>query len=697
WCTLTRKRVVHFNPQNDTYPTDQELLNALITGNTKLTVYSSQAVSGEIEGYYQFVNGSIDFETPPAASPITALTGDALDRDIVRFLNQATFGVSPDSLADMRARVAANNGDRMAAFEAWIDEQFTLTSPSLYDFALGEVAFWENLKGQVNTLDKENIESPWWLEARYGHDQLRQRMAFALFNIFVVSEGGLGTWRRGLADYYEMLSDNAFTSFRDVIEEISKHPIMGHYLSHLKNQKATFDELGEQITFPDENYAREIMQLFSIGLVELHPDGSLKLDAQGSPIETYTQVDIMELSRLFTGWSFSKYNTWTKQTQTRGETLDNDDFHRDTVSKYAEAEMAFPMKNFPEYHDTGAKSIIGLDIPAGLTGQGELDLFLDHLSAHPNVAPFISNLLIQRLVTSNPSSGYLYRVSQAFATSNGDFATTLKAILLDSEARTLDTSDSVASFGKPREPIIRYTALLRATEAYSGVDLQSLVQYDFPQTLVDSLEAQPSLFLWDTDLDIHTQHPLFESPTVFNFFQPDYSASSELSINGLVSPELQLFNDLSVYEMQNGLRQLIYQKGDLTNSPNHLNPLFPNDYDRVRPNWEHFRAIYYSILDENNDGLFNSSDTNTFNNAIKIEEAITALLDEADLMLTGGYLKAGGTGPDTPYGLLLHALTSTLDNRNDDDDSAIQEDVFKQRTESLFWLISASPEFVIQR
>ena len=198
-------------------------------------------------------------------------------------------------------------------------------------------------------------------------------------------------------------------------------------------------------------------------------------------------------------------------------------------------------------------------------------------------------------------------------------------------------------------------------------------------------------------MEKHTQHPLFQSPTVFNFFQPDYSTSSELSVNGLVSSELQLLNDLSVYEIQNGLRQIIYEKGDLTNSPDHLKPLFPKSFHRVRPDFSHYHAIYLAVLDENSDGLFNSTDVGTFDNAPKIEKACIEILDKADLILTGGLIKNQSTEISTPCGLILHALTSTLDNRNDDDDSVIKYDVFKERIQSLFWLVTASPEFIIQR
>lgn len=679
------------------YATDQELLNAIISGSTKLTVYSSQAVSGEIEGYYQFVNGSISFEAPPEAATLAPLTGAELDRDIARFLNQASFGASPDSFAAMQARVALHQGDRMAAFEAWIDAQFALTSPSLYDFALGEVAYLESLTGTVSERDKENIESAWWLEARYGHDQLRQRMAHALLNLFVVSKQGLGEWNRGLASYYEMLTSNAFTSFRDVIEGVATHPIMGHYLSHLQNQKATFNESGEQLTFPDENFAREILQLFSIGLVELHPDGSLKLDAQGNPVETYTQADVMELARLFTGWSFSNYNTYDRDSRTRSEDLENNDFHANTVMKFAEAEMAYPMKNFAAYHDTDAKSILGLEIPAGLSGQAELSLFLDHLAGHPNLAPFICKSLIQRFTTSNPSAGYLYRVATVFESSKGDFRETLKAILLDPEARALDNTDAVVSFGRPREPILRYTALLRATEAYSGLNLPTLVQHGYPQALLDAVEPDTSWFLWNSRFEDYTQQPLFNSPTVFNFFQPDYSASSELSVNGLVSPELQVLNDLSVYSIQNGLRQLIYTSGDLTNSPNPLKPVFPSGYDRVRPDYSHYRSLYLSVLDVTGDGAFDANDTETFDSAEKIEAACAQMLDAVDLLLTGGLIQQSGTTGETPYTLILQAIAATKNELNAEADAALQEEAFEARIKSLFWLITAAPEFIIQR
>lgn len=212
------------------------------------------------------------------------------------------------------------------------------------------------------------------------------------------------------------------------------------------------------------------MQLFSIGLIVMHPDGSLKLGANGLPLATYSQDDIAALSRVFTGWSFSKRNN-PSNTNT---VVDNTSFFQSNGSERYEASWTNPLKQFSTYHDTAAKQWLGLTIPAGLTGEQELDIVLDHLATHPNTAPFICRRLIQRLVSANPSPGYLYRVSSAFTNSGGNIGTTVRAILLDAEARSTTLADGVAGSGKVREPLLRYLAVLRGLGAKSQLQLSDL-------------------------------------------------------------------------------------------------------------------------------------------------------------------------------------------------------------------------------
>ena len=244
------------------------------------------------------------------------------------------------------------------------------------------------------------------------------------------AEGTVNIYHYGHANYYDMLASHVTGNFRTLLEDVSKHPIMGQYLSSLRNQKAitgpgpdgiagTADDV--ILVSPDENYAREVMQLFSIGLVYRHLDGSLKLDAStGAVLPTDSNLDITNLARVFTGWAFSKNNA---AAPSRANVVDNTNFTANSTSRFHQAAWTNPMKNFDPYHDTGSKVVLGSPISAGLSGEADLDAALDIIHNHPNVAPFIARLLIQRLVTSNPSAGYIYRVHSSQTTPQQDLET----------------------------------------------------------------------------------------------------------------------------------------------------------------------------------------------------------------------------------------------------------------------------------
>ena len=302
-------------------PTDQGMLDALQQGRIYINVHSTNYPSGEIRGDFSPETGSVAIDAPPAPPEMVALTGDALDRDIARFLTQGTFGPTPELMAELRSLVesAPHHGDRISAFGAWIDSQLAMDSPDLELIIYAADAherFLRSIEGSPDYREdygpgRNNRLSCWWLLARHSEDQLRQRAAFALSEIFVTSDNDAIVYQRhyGQANYHDMLKAGVTGSYRDLLEGVATHPIMGQYLSHLQNSKAIYDSGGNVIVSPDENFAREIMQLFSIGLVQLHADGSLKIDLQGLPIPTYAQDDISELSRVFTGWSFSKENS----------------------------------------------------------------------------------------------------------------------------------------------------------------------------------------------------------------------------------------------------------------------------------------------------------------------------------------------------------------------------------------------------
>jgi uncharacterized protein (DUF1800 family) len=472
--------------------------------------------------------------------------------------------------------------------------------------------------------------------------------------------------------------------------------MMGHYLSHVRNQQASFSG-GTQVTSPDENFAREIMQLFSIGLVRLHPDASLKLGENGLPIPTYGQTDITELARVFTGWSFSKRHQPVGSTTV----IDNADFFTGDGRERLEAQWTNPMKMFPSYHDTGAKSVLGLAIPAGQTGEQDLAAILDHLAAHPNTAPFVSRRLIQRLVTANPSAGYLYRVATAFTQSGGHLGTTVRAILLDPEARSPVLADEVAGAGKPREPLLRYTAFLRAFDVKSELLLEDLTDYGYPPSELQKFHAGTTRArVGDTDATLG-QSPL-SAPSVFNWFLPDYAPAGTLSANGLVSPELQIANENTVFTNTNYLYGLIYNATGQAGSPLPDQEEAPYNYaataDHLKLPFAPLEALYLNVVDVSGDGLFTSADSGKFNNVAAISSACEAVLDHVDLMLCGGSLKAryGGT-PGQPRMIILQAAASVRSANNNTNNATTQASVMRDRIEDILWLVASSPEFVIQK
>ena len=331
-----------------------------------------------------------------------------------------------------------------------------------------------------------------------GSDQLRQRVAWALSQILVTSQVSLANrYPFGLADYYDMLAHHAFGDFRQLIEEVTLHPMMGVYLSMLGNRKPN----AELNIRPDENYARELMQLFTIGLVELNADGTPKLDAHNQPIPTYDQAVVEGFAHVFTGWH------WACTFGSPGNCGFSNT--RGTVPN-----QILPMQLFPEEHDTGAKRLLTYPnavksvIPAGQTAEQDLADALDNIFHHPNVGPFISRQLIQRLVTSNPSPAYVARVSAVFdddgTGQRGNLGAVVRAILLDAEARApASTADPDAS--KLKEPVLRLTQLWRA---------------------YDGRAANGRYFNINPSVDFG-QGPL-QAPSVFNFYSPFYAPPGEI-------------------------------------------------------------------------------------------------------------------------------------------------------------------------
>lgn len=430
--------------------------------------------------------------TPPQDVP-------ASDAEAARFLTQATFGPTTESIAELKALGYTE------WFRRQMDAPVSTQRPELEARALA---------GEI--LSQSQRLEEWWDNAVRGPDQLRQRLAFALSEIFVISDraGALSGDVIGMAEYHDTLARFAFGRYRDLLERVTLSPQMGKYLSMLRNRKPD----PTRNLRPDENYAREILQLFSIGLVQLEPDGTARRDGQGNEIPTYTQDTIVALAHVFTGWAYSGTTSFFTTPSAPAAYL--------------------PMAGFEAYHDTGAKTILdGVQVPAGGTTAADLRIALDTIAGHPNVGPFLARQLIQRLVTSNPSPAYVGRVAAVFADDGrgvrGNLGAVVQAILTDDEARTGHLA-APTTFGKLREPLLRQTAIWRAFRvAPQGSGFRDWN----PETYFD-------------------QAPL-RAPTVFNFFRPDFEPPGALDRLDLQGPEFQILTHTTAVRTTNRMRDLV--------------------------------------------------------------------------------------------------------------------------------------------
>jgi uncharacterized protein (DUF1800 family) len=660
--------------------TDQEMLEALFAGNVSAAVNTTNFLEGEIRGNFVLSTGTTEPPLPEVPPEYETLAGEALKRDVARFLTQATFGPKESDITALINQIENTHaGDRIAGYRAWVQNQFALDQTSLeaYTRAADTQEFFLLGTDPVNYTSQgganpgtSNRRRAWWTVSAGAHDQLRQRLAFALSQIFVISEKTTEINNRhyALANYYDQLGARSTGNFRNLLDYVSKSPMMGSYLSHLKNQKATYHPTtGAVIVSPDENYAREIMQLFTIGLVALHPDGSLKLDADGLPIPTYSNADITELARIFTGWSFSRRHGSKAANYPEEE---NTNFNQSSGPAYFQASWLNPMKNFATYHDTGAKTVLGQPIPAGLDGQADLDAAHDILFHHDNVGPFISRLLIQRLVTSTPSSGYLYRVAQKFADDGtgvrGNLAAVVEAILLDPEARNLTVADNVG-FGKQKEPIVRYMQLIRAYDAASQLPISDLSAFGFSADQLNNYPAGATRLRYSNSDNAIGQSPQ-ASPTVFNWYQSGYSPGGAITEAGLVAPEMQITNETQVVTAINFSYTLVNstngQSG--TTLPGASTAL--DDVRVSRVPWENF---YTAEIAAGKTPI----------------QAITALVDRLDLLLMGGRLKSKyGVAP------LPNPRSSIIDSA-----TRLSTTSTADRITNVLYLMSNTPEFLHQK
>lgn len=485
--------------------TAAQIVAALKTGRLYVNIHSSRYPGGEIRGHFRLANGSQTF-TPPAAPPPLP-TGSPTARDAARLLTQATYGLTQTEIERVQ----------QIGYQAWLNEQFNTPVNS-------HLAYLDAAKTAGEDVNFWTTMETFWTQALTGRDQLRARMAFALSELFVIScaSGALEGEAVGAASYLDMLNRNAFGNFRQLLEDVTLHPAMGAYLNMLQNDKED-PATGRE---PNENYAREVLQLFSIGLYQLNPDGSLKLAANGLPIPTYNQTTIENFAKVFTGWIYAGTDqtvAWRWQ--------------------WPERNFRAPMEAWPAHHSTGEKVLLnGGRLPANQTPQKDLKDALDNIFNHPNVGPFVARQLIQRFVTSNPSPGYVYRVAQVFNNNGqnvrGDLKAVLRAVLLDYEARSLDVVSN-QGFGKQREPVLRLTNLFRAFNVRSNTGKYRVWNMESP--------------LWGVG-----QNPL-TAPTVFNFFEPNYAHAGAITQAGLVAPEFQITTETSIIGSSNTLRGITFR------------------------------------------------------------------------------------------------------------------------------------------
>lgn len=416
--------------------------------------------------------------------------------DASRFLAQAALGYDYEMI-----QMAAAMG-----YEAWIDEQFSLPRTPIL-----------NVEEQIlNAVDYDpgilegfaRMPASWWNMVLKYPDVLRQRMNYNMSQIFVVSAYGSDLFGDNATlslNYYDLLNQHAFGNYRTALESISRNPSMGLYLSHFGNPKS---DPANNI-HPDENYAREVMQLFSIGLYELNNDGTRKLDQDLNFIPTYDNQDIKEFAKIFTGFSNGAPGS------------DFGPFDGASIN------ATLPMKMYDEWHEPGEKHLLnGLTVPSGQSGMEDFQMAMDNLFNHPNVGPFISKAFIQFFVTSNPSPAYIDRVASVFNDNGqgerGDLAAMVKAILLDEEARTCSPLDQPTQ-GKLREPLVRYTTFMKAFNPLPENDVNL-----FGTTNFGWFEQTGQVAMY--------------SPSVFNFYSPEFQPNGQIADNDLVAPVFQIHN-----------------------------------------------------------------------------------------------------------------------------------------------------------
>ena len=561
---------------------------------------------------------------PPAAEPpeLRDLVGDPVATDVARFLTQATFGPTEASLIALY--------EEEADFASWIDAQISLPQSDTLS------RLDEHMRDSyLDPLDKSDLDVEWqkrmlvsdvlWETFVHGEDQLRQRVAFALSQIFVISDlsDALFNDARGIVHYHDLMAEHAFGNYRDLMKAVTLNPMMGEYLSMIRNEKT---DSARNIR-PDENYARELMQLFTIGLVALNTDGSVKFDSQGDPIPTYNQDVIKGFASVFTGWMYANAPYWY-------------------WDGWGVASTTEPMKAFEAYHDTEAKVLLNDEVlPAGMTAEQDLEAALDNIFDHSNVAPFVSKQLIQRLVTSNPSPDYVSRVSAVFNDNGrgekGDLEAVVRAILLDPKARQTDSLTD-EQFGKLKEPVLKFTSLMRAFDVLA----------EQPLNEAGTAETETIRFFWP---GYDYGQRAYGSPSVFNFYRPDYAPAKAFDHEGVVAPEFQILTEQNITAASNWGGAVIF-----------------NSYDFLRENCEEELSFESGV------GCVFAR----FDDEIELARDADELLDHLNMLMLGGQMSQG----------MRDVLLEHIEPFN-----AEQEQERLYRVAEATYLIWMSPEFAVQR
>jgi uncharacterized protein (DUF1800 family) len=472
---------------------------------------------------------------PPPPPPVAQIKKPATEAEAVRFLTRSQFSISTADMTRLKD----------VGYVSWLDAEIAKPVSEL------AVAAYQRLGGEdfanQDYFGTNFHTQVMWQQFLDSNDQLRKRAAFALSEFFVVSANGVdAVWHGlGLCHYWDILNQNAFGNFRNLLEEVTLNPVMGQFLS-LNDSRKEDTRTGRR---PDENYAREVMQLFTIGLVQLNNDGTVKKDSSNNPIPTYSNDDVTNVARAISGWAWQG---------TAAERLTAEPYLMPGYMKRQmtsdPTKMQYTYANRPSEHSVLQATFLGVTIAANTDAVAALKIVLDTLFNHTNTPAFFSKQMIQRLVTSNPSPAYVDRIANVFANNGsgvrGDLAAVFKAILMDDEA--LATSGLTSqTFGKVREPFVRFVQWAKTF----NLKKPASGKYD----LFDTSQQSNSL-----------GQMVFRSPSVFNFFRPGYvPAGTAIASNKLVAPEFQIVNEISTIGYANFMHNVVTNKSNPNLEPDY--------------------------------------------------------------------------------------------------------------------------------